>query len=182
MGDLPYNLLSIETATRCDEFATLAQILALARGRISDARTIAERRRAPDRVQRVIKALAGSTTAEAWRLVRGRAGALVIGADALLTSHIEQLAALALRHALPAVYQNPEFTAAGGLMSYGSSNTESYQTVGVYAGRILKGEKPADLPVQQITKVQLIINLKTAKALGLTVPLPLLGRADQVIE
>jgi putative tryptophan/tyrosine transport system substrate-binding protein len=87
-----------------------------------------------------------------------------------------------LRHALPAVYQQPEFTAAGGLMSYGSNLTESFQTVGVYAGRILKGEKPADLPVQQITKVELIINLKTAKTLGLTVPLPLLGRADQVIE
>jgi putative tryptophan/tyrosine transport system substrate-binding protein len=98
------------------------------------------------------------------------------------TSHSEQLAALALRHAVPAVYQQPEFTAAGGLMSYGSSLTESFKTVGVLAGRILKGEKPADLPVQQITKVELIINLKTAKALGLTVSLPLLGRADQVIE
>jgi putative ABC transport system substrate-binding protein len=115
-------------------------------------------------------------------LVQRRAGALVIGADAFLTSHIEQLAALALRHALPAVYQYPEFTAAGGLMSYGSSLTELYRTAGTYAGRILKGEKPPTLPVQQTTKVELIINLKTAKALGLTVPLPLLGRADQVIE
>ena len=115
-------------------------------------------------------------------LVQRRAGALVIGSDAFLTSHSEQLAALALRHALPAVYQFPEFTAAGGLMSYGGSVTELYQTAGVYTGRILKGEKPADLPVQQIMKVELIINLKTAKALGVTVPLPLLGRADQVIE
>jgi putative tryptophan/tyrosine transport system substrate-binding protein len=115
-------------------------------------------------------------------LVQRRAGALVIGTDAFFTSHSEQLAALALRHAVPAVYQQPEFTAAGGLMSYGSSLTESFKTVGVLAGRILKGEKPADLPVQQITKVELIINLKTAKALGLTVSLPLLGRADQVIE
>jgi ABC-type uncharacterized transport system substrate-binding protein len=115
-------------------------------------------------------------------LVQLRAGALVIGIDAFLTSHSEQLAALALRHALPAIYQYPEFTAAGGLMSYGNSIKESYRTAGVYTGRILKGEKPADLPVQQITKVELIINLKTAKALGLTVPLPLSGRADELIE
>ena len=115
-------------------------------------------------------------------LVQLRAGALVIGTDAFLTSHSERLAVLALRHALPAIYQYPEFTAAGGLMSYGNSLTESFRTVGVYTGRILKGEKPAELPVQQITKVELIINLKTAKALGLTVPLPLSGRADELIE
>jgi putative tryptophan/tyrosine transport system substrate-binding protein len=115
-------------------------------------------------------------------LVQLRAGALVIGIDAFLTSHIEQLAALALRHAMPAIYQYPEFTAAGGLMSYGNSIKETFRTAGVYSGRILKGEKPADLPVQQITKVELIINLKTAKALGITVPLPLSGRADELIE
>jgi len=115
-------------------------------------------------------------------LVQLRAGALVIGTDAFLTSHSERLAALALRHAMPAIYQYPEFTAAGGLMSYGGSIKEAFRTVGVYTGRILKGEKPTDLPVQQITKVELIINLKTAKALGITVPLPLSGRADEVIE
>jgi ABC-type uncharacterized transport system substrate-binding protein len=115
-------------------------------------------------------------------LIQLRAGGLVIGTDSFFTSHSEQLAALALRHALPAIYQYPEFTAAGGLMSYGNSIIESFRTVGVYTGRILKGEKPAELPVQQITKVALIINLKTAKALGLTVPLPLSGRADELIE
>jgi putative ABC transport system substrate-binding protein len=115
-------------------------------------------------------------------LVQLRAGGLAIGGDAFLNNQSEQLAALALRHAVPAIHQPREFAAAGGLMSYGGSPTESYRPFGVYTGRILKGEKPADLPVQQVTKVELSINLKTAKTLGLTVPLSLLTRADEVIE
>jgi putative ABC transport system substrate-binding protein len=116
------------------------------------------------------------------RLMQLRAGGLVIGTDGFLVSRSERLAALTLRHALPAIFQYRAFAEAGGLMSYGGSVTDSYRLSGVYTGRILKGEKPADLPVQQATKVELIINLKTARALGLTVPLPLLGRADEVIE
>jgi putative ABC transport system substrate-binding protein len=108
--------------------------------------------------------------------------ALVIGPDSFLTSENEQLARLALRHGVPAIAQFREFAAAGGLMSYGGDIADNYRVIGVYAGRILKGEKPADLPVQQATKVELVINMKTAKALGLTFPLTLLGRADEVIE
>jgi putative ABC transport system substrate-binding protein len=115
-------------------------------------------------------------------LVELRIGALVIGSDPFFNTQNERLARLALRHAVPAIYQYRDFTAAGGLMSYGTNLADLYRPVGVYTGRILKGEKPADLPVQQSTKVELIINLKTAKALGITVPLPLLGRADEVVE
>ena len=115
-------------------------------------------------------------------LIQLHAGALVIAPDNLFTAHSQQLAALATRHALPAIYEFRRFAAAGGLMSYGSSETEYYRLVGTYAGRILKGDKAADLPVQQSTKVELYINLKTARALGITFPLPLLGRADEVIE
>ena len=115
-------------------------------------------------------------------LVRLRANALVITPDVFFNSRREELAALSLRYAVPAISQYREFAAAGGLISYGSDETEYYRPMGIYAGRILKGEKPADLPVIQSTKVELILNLKTAKALGLNVPLPLIGRADEVIE
>jgi putative tryptophan/tyrosine transport system substrate-binding protein len=115
-------------------------------------------------------------------LLQLKAGALVIGPDQFFNTWVEQLAALAVQHAVPAIYEGREFTAAGGLMSYGQSILDSYQLAGVYTGRILNGEKPADLPVQQSTKVELYINLKSAKALGITFPLSLLGRADEVIE
>jgi putative ABC transport system substrate-binding protein len=113
---------------------------------------------------------------------RLQAGGLVAGAHAFFNSRSERLAALALRHAVPMISPYREFAAAGGLMSYGHSIPEQYRRAGIYVGRILKGEKPSDLPVQQATKVELVINLKTAKALGITVPLPLSGRADEVIE
>jgi putative tryptophan/tyrosine transport system substrate-binding protein len=111
-----------------------------------------------------------------------RTGGLVINADTLFSGKSTELAALALRHAIPTISPYSEFVRAGGLMSYGVSITELYRLLGVYTGRILKGEKPSDLPVQQATRMELVINLKTAKALGLTIPASVLARADEVIE
>ena len=105
----------------------------------------------------------------------------MIGADGLMNDRSDQIAAIALQHSILTIYQYREFANVGGLMSYGGSITEAYRRVGVYAGRILKGEKPSDLPVRQSTKVELVINLRTAKALGVTVPTALLARADEVI-
>ena len=116
------------------------------------------------------------------KLIQLRAGGLVIGGGAYFTSRTEQLAALSVRHAVPAIYYNRRFAVAGGLLSYGADSTDAYRLAGVYTGRVLKGDKPADLPVQQATKVELYINLKTAKALGLTIPNTLIGRADEVFE
>ena len=152
-----------------------------------NAETLAKNlRAAADGVGLEIDVLQASSERELDTVFAGlselQAGGLVIGNDSFFISRSTQLAALALRYAVPAMFQYRPFAAAGGLLSYGGSITDTYRAAGEYTGRILKGEKPADLPVQQSTKVELIINLKTAKALGLTVPLSLLGRADEVIE
>jgi putative ABC transport system substrate-binding protein len=115
-------------------------------------------------------------------LAQLRLGGIVIGPDLFFGSRPQQLAALAFRHAVPAIFYTPEFAAAGGLMSYGGSLSDAYRQTGVYIGKILRGAKPADLPVWQPTKVELVINLRTAKTLGLTVPPTVLARVDEVIE
>jgi putative ABC transport system substrate-binding protein len=115
-------------------------------------------------------------------LAQLQAGGLVVGGDPFFNSRGAQLGALSIRHAVPTIFQFRAFAAAGGLISYGGSLSDAYHTCGVYAGRILKGEKPGDLPVQRITKVEMIVNLQTAKTFGLSIPLDLIGRADEVIE
>jgi putative ABC transport system substrate-binding protein len=116
------------------------------------------------------------------KLVQLRANGLIIAVDSFFTARRTELAMLSLRHRIPAIYQSRDFAEPGGVMSYGGNLAEGFRLVGLYAGRILKGEKPADLPVLQVAKVELTVNLRVARALGLTVPLPLLGRADEVIE
>jgi putative ABC transport system substrate-binding protein len=131
----------------------------------------------------VVNASAESELEAAFKGIRDFGGeALFIVSGPLFNGLSAQLAALTLRYRIPAIYQFRAFAAAGGLLSYGGSITDAYYQAGIYTGRVLKGDDPADLPVQQSTKVELIVNLKTAKALGVTVPLTLLGRADEIIE
>jgi putative tryptophan/tyrosine transport system substrate-binding protein len=131
----------------------------------------------------ILNASSSSEIESAFATLAGdKAGALVVSGETFFLTQRNRLVELANRQALPTIYAYREFPIAGGLMSYGANFAEPYRLIGLYAGRILKGEKPADLPVQQSTKVELVINLKTAKTLGLSIPLPLLGRADEVIE
>lgn len=147
---------------------------------------IKETQAAADRLGLQLHILRAGTDAQIEAAFAGfaksKAGVLLIGADSYFVNRSQLLGELSLRYAVPAIYENSEFVMSGGLMSYSGNIKESYRWAGVYTGRILKGEKPADLPVQRVTKVELIVNLKTAKALDVTIPLSLLGRADEVIE
>ncbi len=176
----------LEVAHELVPTATLVAVLVNPNNRLYNESEMGELRRAAVTLELRLSVLRANTEADiddAFKsVIQRRFGMLVIGGDAFFNSREERLAALALRHSVPAVYQHRAFVAAGGLMSYGGSITDAYRLVGGYIGRILKGEKPADLPVLQSTKVELYINLKTAKALGITVPLPLSGRADELIE
>jgi putative ABC transport system substrate-binding protein len=179
---LPKRLEMIaEAVPKADTIAFLVNPrMATADARIRDVQTAAQR------LGRRIEIVRASTDAELESAFAGMAQAgvraLLVINETFFNTRSAKIGALSLRHAIPAIYQNREFAAGGGLMSYGASLAEAYRLVGVYTGRILKGEKPADLPVQQQSKIEFIVNLKTARALGVTVPLPLLALADEVIE
>ena len=171
------------------ELAPTASVIALLVNPADPAATDSETRHLQDAIRSLglqLHILPASTPGEIdsafETLAEHHAGALIVSTDPLFTNQRAQIVALAARHAVPMVYVWREFAPAGGLMSYGTDLADSYRQVGIYTGKILNGAKPADLPVQQVVKVELVINLKTAKALGLTVPLPLSGRADEVIE
>jgi putative ABC transport system substrate-binding protein len=183
---LSFTLLTKQLELICELVPTAVTVAFLANPNNSNTvgrtREMQEIARAAGRQLQVVTAATEAELEPAFAAVQRHAGALFVPPDPFFTSHREQLLALAARHAIPTSYPLREYASAGGLMSYGANLVDVYRLVGTYTGRILKGEKPADLPVQQAVKVELIINMKTAKTLGLTIPLPLLGRADEVIE
>ena len=171
------------------ELVPSAAVIALLVNPTDPAATQSETRNLQDAIRSVglqLHILPASTASEIDRafgaLVELHAGALIVSTAPLFTNQRAQIVALAARHAVPAIYVWREFVSAGGLMSYGTDLADTYRQMGIYTGKILKGAKPADLPVQQVVKVELVINLNTARVLGLTIPHVLLGRADEVIE
>jgi putative ABC transport system substrate-binding protein len=183
---LSFTLLTKQLELICELVPTAATVAFLANPNNSNTvdrtRELQEIAGAVGRQLQVVTAATEAELEPAFAAVQRHAGALLVPPDPFFTGYREQLLALAARHAIPTCYPFREYASAGGLMSYGANLIDVYRLVGSYTGRILKGEKPADLPVQQTVKVELIINMKTAKTLGLTIPLPLLGRADEVIE
>ena len=183
---LSFTLLTKQLELLCELVPTAATVAFLVNPNNSNTvertKEMQEIARALGRQLQVVTAATEAELEPAFAAAQRHAGALFVPPDPFFTSQREQLVVLAARHAIPTSYPFREYAAAGGLMSYGANLFDAFRLVGVYAGRILKGEKPVNLPVEQSEKVELIINLKTAKALGLTIPLPLLGRADEVIE
>jgi putative tryptophan/tyrosine transport system substrate-binding protein len=186
VGLLSFTLVAKQLELLCELVPTAATVAFLVNpnnsntvGRVREMQEIA---RAAGRQLQVAPAATEAELEPAFAAVQRHAGALFVPPDPFFTGHREQLVVLAARHAIPTSYPFREYAAAGGLMSYGTNLVDAYRLVGIYTGRILKGAKPADLPVQQTVTAELIINMKTAKTLGLTIPLPLLGRADEVIE
>jgi putative tryptophan/tyrosine transport system substrate-binding protein len=183
---LAFTLIAKQLELLCELVPTAAVVAFLVNpnnpNTVSRATEMQESARALGRQLSVVTAGTEAELEPAFAAIQPNVGALLVPPDPLFTVHREQLVELAARHAIPTSYPYREFAAAGGLMSYGTDLVDAYRLVGTYAGRILKGEKPADLPVQQTVKAELIINMKTAKTLGLTFPLTLLGRADEVIE
>ena len=185
-------LLAAETAGKC--FDLLLEVVPKARSIAylrnptnpafaeSETRELQTAARAHGAGLLIFNASRPSEIDTAFADLQQRADALQVSSDGFLLTHPDQIVTSAARHGIPAIYAWPQYPAAGGLMSYGTNIRDAWRQAGIYTGRILKGEKPADLPVQQATKIELVINLKTAKTLSLTLPLPLLGRADKVIE
>jgi putative ABC transport system substrate-binding protein len=183
---LVFTLIAKQLELLCELVPTAATVAFLVNPNNSNTvdrtRDMQEAARAVGRQIHVVTAGTEAELEPAFAAAQRHAGALCVPPDPFFITHREQLVALAARHAIPTSYPWREFAAAGGLMSYGTNLVDAYRLVGIYTGRILKGEKPANLPVQQSVKAELIINMKTAKTLGLTFPLTLLGRADEAIE